>query len=320
MSTKLNKDRSVFEIMLVVITLGMTYLLYQMGGHKMVALNLFFLPIVLSGYYLGRTSAGILALFCALSVTIATTLDSTGFAAYTDPVMVGLALTVWAAVLGLTAILVGTLCDEREAKVDELHEAYVGVVEVLSKYLQSGHPKIKARSVRIAEMCQLTAEELRLSRKQIDDIRVGALLHDLGNVEITTKLISKAVDTLEADPMRSDKHTFLGMDLVHSLSSVLHGAIPLLMNQDDPARDGLAMEDEVGCQEIPLGARIIRAVRAFDALTVGESGEAKSSSARALLELRMASPGEFDDEVLNAIERMARRTTTEASSPELAFG
>ena len=320
MSTKLNKDRSVFEIMLVVVTLGMTYLLYQMGAYKMVALNLFFLPIVLSGYYLGRTSAGILALFCALSVTIATTLDSTGFAAYTNPLMVGLALTVWAAVLGLTAILVGTLCDERAAKVDELHEAYIGVVEVLSKYLQSGNPKIKARSVRIAETCQLTAEEMRLSRKQIDDIRVGALLHDLGNVEITTKLISKAVDTLEADPTRSDKHTFLGMDLVHSLGAVLHGAVPLLMSQDDPARDGLAMEDEVGCGEAPLGARIIRAVRAYDALTVGESGEAKSSSARALLELRKAPPGEFDDEVLIAIERMARRSMTASSSPKPAFG
>jgi hypothetical protein len=110
------------------------------------------------------------------------------------------------------------------------------------------------------------------------------------------------------------------MDLVHSLGAVLHGAVPLLMSQDDPARDGLAMEDEVGCGEIPLGARIIRAVRAFDALTVGESGEAKSSSARALLELRKAPPGEFDDEVLNAIERMARRSMTASSSPEPAFG
>jgi len=320
MSTKLNKDRSIFEVMLIVVSLGMTYLLSQMGGYKFVALNLYFLPIVLSGYYLGRTSAGILALFCALSVTVATTLDPTGFAAYANPVVVGLALTVWAAVLGLTAILVGTLCDERGAKVDELHDAYVGVVEVLSKYIQSGHPKIKARSVRIAEMCQLTAEEMKLSRKQIDDIRVGALLHDLGNVEITTKLISKAVDTLEADPARSDKHTFMGMDLVHSLGRVLHGAVPLLMNQDDPAGEGLAMEDEVDCGEVPLGARIIRAVRAFDALTVGESGEAKCSTARALLELRKAPSDEYDEEVLNAIERMARRNTTASSPHEPAFG
>ncbi len=314
MDKKLKDDRRVFEIMLVVVTLGMTYLLYQMGGYKMVVLNLFFLPIVLSGYYLGRTSAGVLALFCALSVTIAATLDSSGFAAYNSPIMVGLALTVWAGVLGLTALLVGTLCDERATKVDELHEAYVGVVEVLSKYLQSGHPKIKARSVRIAEMCQLVAEEMRLSRKQVDDIRVGALLQDLGNVEITTKLITKAVDTLEADPTRSDKHTFLGMDLVHSLGGVLHGAVALLANQDDPARAGLAMDDDGGAGEVPVGARIIHATRAYDALTFGESGDPKNSPARALLELRKGAPGEYDEEVLNAIERMGKRTAAPTST------
>jgi len=100
----------------------------------------------------------------------------------------------------------------------------------------------------------------------------------------------------------------------------LHGAVPLLMNQDDPARDGLAMEDDVEFGEVPLGARIIRAVRAFDALTVGDSGETKCSSGRALLELRKAPSGEFDDEVLNAIERMTRRSSTASSSPEPAFG
>jgi hypothetical protein len=40
MSEKLSKDRRVFEIMLVLITVGMTFLLYKMGAYKMVVLNL----------------------------------------------------------------------------------------------------------------------------------------------------------------------------------------------------------------------------------------------------------------------------------------
>ncbi len=318
MNVKVAKERNVFEIMLIVVTLGMTYLVYQMGGYKLVALNLFFLPIVLSGYYLGRTSAGVLALFCALSVTVATTLDSSGFAAYTHPVMMGLAITVWAAVLGLTAILVGTLCDERSAKVDELHEAYVGVVEVLAKYLQSGNPKIKTRAMRIAELCQFVAEDLKLSRKQVDDIRVGALLFDLGNVEITTKVLSKAVDTLESNPRRADKHTFLGADLVHSLGGVLHGAVPLVLNQEDAAHDSLAMDDESTAGEVPLGARIIRAVRSFDAVSFGETGELKCSAEKAMLALRSAR--EHDQEVLNALERTCKRLSGAAGPRETTFG
>lgn len=303
-------ERTIFELMLIVVCIGMTYLACQMGAYKMVALNLFFLPIVLSGYFLGRTSAGILALFSALAVTISTTIGSGGFVGFNNPVMLGLAITVWAAVLGLTALLVGTLCDERSAKVTELHEAYVGVVEVLSRYLQSGDPKVKARSVRVAELCQAVAEELDLSRKQMDDIRVGSLLYDLGNVEITTKLISKAMDSLESAPGQGAiRHTFLGMDLVQSLGSVLHGAVPLLTADDDLLRDA-APPGSITWEDAPLGARIIKAVRVYDALTTSPTGAVVGSPAAAIREMRTDAAGEFDPEVLDALERVAERLET----------
>ena len=320
MGVKRIKDRRFFEIMLVVITLGITTMVYLLGGYKAVALNLFYLPIVLSGYFLGRNSAGVLALFCALCVTVATTMDSTGFAAFSSPVMVGLALTIWAAVLGLTAILVGTLCDERAATVEELHAAYVGVVEVLSKYLQSANPRVKARSIRVAELSQMVAEEMKLSRKQVDDIRVGALLYDLGNVEITTHMLSKAVDTLEASPSKTDKHTFPGTDLVYSLGSVLHGAIPLLADQDHQhhaVREALAGDEALQPSDDPLGARIIRTVRAYDALAADDSGEPTSTAGDAVAELRRDAPA-GSDEVLDVLERVVRRSVN-VSALEPAF-
>jgi hypothetical protein len=303
-----HKERRIFEIMLVAVTIGMAYLLFRMGAYKMVVLNLFFLPIVLSGYFLGRTSAGVLALFSVLSVTIATCIDFTGFAAFANPVMVGLAITVWGATLGLTAILVGTLCEERARTVEELHAAYVGVVEVLSRYLQSANPKVKARSARIAELSQAVAEELKLSRKEVDDVRVGALLFDLGNVEITTQLLSKAVDTLEAS-VRHNSYTFSGTELVHSLGTVLSGAVPLLLTQDDAVHQCLsAASGEPARPDIPLGAKIIRAVRAFDALLCGDAaGGDRLTPEGAIQELRRDIAGGFDPDVIDAIERCHRR-------------
>lgn len=320
-TTMCKKDRQIFELMLIIVAIGLTYMFYRMGGFKMVALNLFFLPIVLSGYYLGRTSAGVLAVLCALAVMIVTTFDTSGFAAYNSPLTVGLALTVWAAVLGLTAILVGTLCDERAKQAQELHVAYVGVVEVLSKYLQSGDPKNKARSTRIAEMCQTVGEEMRLSRKQVDDIRVGALLYSLGNVEITTKLITKAVNTLESTPHTGDRHTFLGTDLAHSLGSVLQDAVPLLMNQDDGVSDSMSgvREHQGDAGEVPLGARVIRAVRAFDALTVDAFGEEARPVEEVLQELRKERSDEFGMDVLDAVERVTRKTSSTKTAPQPAL-
>ncbi len=318
MTLRTTKERHTFEIMLILVTVGMTYLLYRMGAHKIVALNLFFLPIVLAGYYLGRTTAGVLALFSALAVTVVTTLGSTGFASYTTPLTMGLALTVWAGVLGLTAILVGTLCDERARTVGELHEAYVGVVEVMSKYLQSANPKHKAKSTRIAELSQKLAEEMKLSRKQIDDIRVGSLLHDLGNVTITTQILSKAVDTLGTNSQGAGRHTFLGQDLVQSLSSVLSGAVPLLVDPDDLTEEPFASENDPGRPEVPIGARIIRAVRAFDALTVTDLGEPKATPEKALSEMHRDTIAGHDHDVLAAIERVVTRNP-QSRTPEPAL-
>ena len=300
-------ERTILEVMLVIVVIGMTYLMVRMGGYKMVALNLFFLPIVLSGYYLGRNHAGVLALFTALVVTIATTLDSSGFSTLISPFTLGLALTVWAAVLGLTAILVGTLCDERAAKVVELHDAYVGVVEVLSKYLQSGNPRVKARAIRTAEIAQLVADEMRLSQQQVDDVRVGALLWDLENVEVTTKLLNRAVDTLEGHPVLSDRHTFLGADLVHSLAEVLRGAVPLLITQ---VGDGDAIgttSDATQLYEIPVGARIIRWVRAFDRELSNSGAPWEQSAMQTLSRIRAGTTAEMDLQVLSALERVVRR-------------
>ncbi|MBU0617538.1 MAG: HD domain-containing protein [Planctomycetes bacterium] len=297
------RSSRVFEIMIIVVVLGMTALFALTGSHKMVVLNLFYAPIILSGFYLGRTSAGVLALFCALAVTIMATLTPIGLAAYSTPIMVGLVLTVWAASLGLAALLTGTLCDERAATVEDLHKAYVGVVEVLAKYLQGGNPRMKARCVRIAELSQMVAEELRLPKKEIDNVRVAALLHELGHVEITTQVVSKAVDAI------GTKHTFFGAELAHSLGSVLDGALPMLVSQDEGVRDYLADQGKLQPGDVPLGASIIRAVRAYDDLARGAGGESNDLAADILRKLRTHPSDHYDKSVLDAIERVVRRAT-----------
>lgn len=319
MDGKLSKDRRVFEVMLIVVVIGLSMLLYMMGGHQMVALNLFFLPVVLSGYYLGRNSAGVVALFCALSATIAVTFYTTSAAPQSDGAMTGLALAVWAAALGLVAILTGTLCDERASTLNELHTAYVGVVEVMSKYLQSADPMYTARSIRVAEFSQRVAKELKLSRKEIDDIRVAALLHDLENVEVTTQVVSNAVNALEREGGSvSPKHTFLGTDLVHSLGAVLAGALPLVVNQDDAMRDSLASEDGGARSDVPIGAKVIRAARAYDDMVGTDSDGPVKTPREALHDLRHDASIDFDADVLNALSRVVQKSTRQVAAPAAA--
>ena len=182
MSLPAKRERRILEFMLIGITIALTFLVYKTDGYKLITLNLFYLPVVLSGFFLGRYSAGILAVFCVMTTSLVCALQLNEFSSYTSPLAIGLMVTLWGAILCLTALLVGTLSDERAAQANELHEAYVGVVEVLAKYLQGGNPQLNASTNRVVRLSQQIALEMRLSSKCIDDIRVAALMQGFSKI------------------------------------------------------------------------------------------------------------------------------------------
>lgn len=296
-------NRRSLEVILLLTTVVLTCMLYETVGYKIVVLNLFYLPVVLAAFFLGRYRASVLAFFSVLAASIVCALSLGDFAAFASPLIIGLSIVVWGAVLGLTTLLVGTLSDDVSSRMTELHEAYVGVVEVLTRYLQSANPRLKDRSQRIAELCQEAATQMHLSVKEVDDIRVAALLHDMENIEITARVIRKAVGDME-DEKGAAQHTFHGTELVHSLGLVLQGAFPLVLNQEEleHAASGL------GTAKAPIGAQIIRTVRAYDALMYGKYRLPGTSPADAIKELRRDAEAGHLPEVLQALDRIVHQT------------
>jgi HD-GYP domain-containing protein (c-di-GMP phosphodiesterase class II) len=312
------REEQVLEIILSIVALSLGWLLYYMQGYRMVILHLYFLPVALGGFFLGRYRAGVLALFCVICASIATALRLLDVAATMSPLVVALAVTVWAAVLGLTALLIGTLSDDRMAKLKELHEAYVGVVEVLAQYLQNANPRLKARSIRVAELGEAVAGAMKLSPREIDDVRVAALLHDIGSIEITTKVIRRAVDNFGDELSRTNQHTFQGADLIFSLGTVLNSAIPLLLNQDNAFSDPDGMGGPRQAADVPIGARILRTVRAYCTLTEDHRDEPKLSPAQAIEKLCLGQTTGPDAAVLAALGRVVA-VNPEADDSEAAI-
>jgi hypothetical protein len=311
---KLEKDEQTLEIALIIVTLGLTCLMWRLTGFKLVVLNLFYLPVVLAGFYLGRYRAGVLASFSVIAASVVTALNLNDFSAFSSPLVVGLAVTLWAAVLGLIALLVGTLSDERNQTLHDLHEAHVGVVEVLARYLQSAHPKLKDRSKRVAELSEAVAQELKLPTRDCDDIRVAALLYDMENIEITARVIRKAVGDLDTN-QEQEQHSFHGSELAHSLGTVLSGAFPLLMSQGEAEPLGQARPPVV----IPLGAHIIRAVRSYDSylheikFVPGDT----TATADVISELRRDMDANHPGHVLEALERVVTKETRRGAEQQL---
>ncbi len=301
------------EIALVLVCVALCVLLHRIGAYRMVVLNLFYLPVVLAAFFLGRYQAGVLAVLSVILAAVVTALDLNHVATFTTPLVIGLVLTTWAAVLALTAILAGTLSDERSEKIEELHEAYVGVVEVLSRYLNNADRRLNARSTLCANLSQQVAARMKLSGKEVDDIRVATLLHDMENIEVTSKVIQKAIGNVSQG--NSGQHTFHGSDLAQSLGSVLRGALPLLAARQ-PVYD-LSPEDNGACRpaELPIGSNVIRTVRHYVNLVTEDPDPI--SPPEAIMILRNELDDAHHPAVLHALEQLVLVEHIEPVAPDL---
>lgn len=279
------------ELLLILSTLGIAGLLYSLDIGKFTVLNLFFLPIVIAGFFLGRYRAGVLALLSVVVAGVIVSQDIPAFGAAMPPVLVAMAMTVWASILGLTSLLVGTLSDDRGRKAVEAHEAHVGVVEVLSRYLQTINPTLEGRAQRVSQLSEQVATRMRLSAREIDNIRVAALLMDMENVEITARVIRRAVGEVGVDAL--EQRTVAGPDLVKSLGTVLQGAIPLLAPQE-----GIA---PIRHADASTGARIISAVRAYLRMIDDPWDDGSRTTAEIIRELQEDDEAQHHPAVLSAL-------------------
>jgi hypothetical protein len=114
----------------------------------------------------------------------------------------------------------------------------------------------------VARLCEQVALKLRLESREIDNIRVAAVLADMENVEITARIVRKAVGELKTTG--DQQRTVSGPELVRSLGEVLSGAFPLVA----PSMSHVGV-----CENAPFGSRIIQVVRAY-CRTQDETGDA----------------------------------------------
>ena len=297
--TKRRTKEWVLEIALIAISLGLSIAMWRSQGFQFLVLYLFFLPVVFASFSLGQYRGGVLAFFCVITAGLVVSNDFNQFGETSSPLFTMVALTIWGATLGLTSLLIGTLRDHLSNKIIDSHEAHIGVIEVLSQYLKSANPNWQTRSKRVAEISEKIARRMKLSESEIGNVRVAAMLVDIENVEITSRVIRKAVGELESAGQEQE-HSFYGRELVQSLGQVISGIIPLLLEQET----GGAPNGKYDC-ESQLGAEIVRAARGFDRLLASPWSEYADRPFDALEELRGDVDAHYHPTILNCLEHIA---------------
>ena len=96
--TRIRSEKAI-EVTLFLIAGALSVLLYCVPGYKMVVLNLFYLPVVLTAFYLGLQRAGIMAFICVIMASVVAVFDLESFATTVSPLVIGLSLIAWAAAM-----------------------------------------------------------------------------------------------------------------------------------------------------------------------------------------------------------------------------
>jgi putative nucleotidyltransferase with HDIG domain len=265
--------------------------------------NFYYLPVLVASYFLGRRIGILVALLSILDVLICAMLFPQRF--FSDRILWHsiVKLSSWSVFLFLASVTVGTLYEQNEHRLQDLKNAYIGIVEILAKYLESTDRYTKGHSVRVSELAMETAIAMELPRSQVDNIRAAGLLHDIGKIEISADVLGKAAALTAEEKELMDSHAMKGGYILSSVGGVLKEVVPIVI-----AHHKYFMETieggEKDRQKIPLGARIVAVADAFDAMVTDRPYRKGMQPWDAVEELVAKSGKQFDPEVVTAFKRV----------------
>ncbi|MDH4139266.1 MAG: HD-GYP domain-containing protein [Coriobacteriia bacterium] len=292
-----------FEIFVVITLVVATTLTLFVVVDKLAFLNFFYIPVLAASYYLGRTRGLLTGIVAVLLIALFAFLnpDFLGDFMRGSPVT---SVILWGAFLIVTAWIVGGLYEAKTRTLSQLQQAYDGIVELLAKFIDVVDGCTKEHSVRVAELAVSIANTMSLSERECEHIRVAGLLHDIGKIEVSMDVLTKAsmLTEEEWDEMRT--HTTKAAELLGPVGDVLRDVIPIVVNHHEYF-DGGGYQGVRG-REIPIGARVLAVADAYDSIITDRPYRAGKPSWEAVAEIERRSGSQFDPDVVQAFMSVHR--------------
>ena len=182
-----------FERILVLLLVASLLVINSLIEQKFAFLSFYYLPIILAGFYGGRRFAVFSGLFIASLVLFFQATGGLGMEAGLSEDAL-LTLVPWGGFLILTGYVVGGLAEQRAARLSDLKNAYLATLEVLTFHIESAERHQEGHSTRVAALAAEMGEELKLSENEIENLRIAALLHEVGIADQRLlRLLSRSV-------------------------------------------------------------------------------------------------------------------------------
>ena len=255
------------ELWLVLSLVVIAWFLNSTVTSQRMLLGFYTLPTVVSAYLYGRRHATLTALASVLLVVYLRLKNPALLNGLATGQLVGedwLDIAAWGGTLMVTAYLMGTLYNHKNAQLVELRETYNGILMILRHFI-SKDQYTENHSWRVSIYATRIAIQMGLDDDRVEDVRAAALLHDIGKLDISREILYKAAGLTASEFEEMKTHVDRGVRLLEPVGGSLRRILPIVLSHHDKF-DGSGYHDAQG-EEILLEARIIGVADAYDAMT-----------------------------------------------------
>lgn len=201
---------------------------------------------------------------------------------------------------------------------ESLTRAYVQFVGSLAQALDARDAYTAGHSRRVSEYSCAIAKAMKLPDDDVETIRVGALLHDLGKIGISDLVLQKPGCLTPEETAIIQQHPAIGRRILENVQGLENYLDIVELHHEN--WDGTGFPHGLRGEETPLHARIVKVADAYDAMTSDRPYRRGMNHAEALTILGNVCGSEMDTTVVQAFEGLGDqrpRQTVRHGTPSL---
>jgi len=188
----------------------------------------------------------------------------------------------------------------------EMRRLFLGAIDALVFALEAKDKYTGGHSRRVSEIAVAVGKELGLSSQDMEDLRWGSLLHDIGKIAIDEAVQNKPGKLTFEEYEHIMTHAHVGASIV---GPVVNGKITKMIEHHHDHYNGSGLHQIISGRDIPLEARILAVADAFDAMTSNRPYRGAMSIAQAVEEIKRCVDTQFDPVIVAAFLRTVQTAT-----------
>jgi putative two-component system response regulator len=188
----------------------------------------------------------------------------------------------------------------------EMRRLFLGAIDALVSALEAKDKYTGGHSRRVSEIAVAVGKELGLSGQDMEDLRWGGLLHDIGKIAIDKAVQNKPGKLTFQEYEHIMTHAHVGASIV---GPVVNGKITKMIEHHHDHYNGSGLHQVTAGSDIPLEARILAVADAFDAMTSDRPYRGAMSIMQAVEEIKRCADTQFDPIIVAAFLRTVQTAT-----------